>query len=110
LIVTSFLLLGILASGRTLIAAVGFGAAGLLFAVMSPANVIVAPRLPAPVRASAFSLLMGLLVATEAAGAGGAGLAASAVGLVPVCVALGVPALAVGAWTLWRAGTDWAHR
>jgi hypothetical protein len=60
----------------------------------------VSPRLPAAVRASALSLLMGALVATEAAGAAAAGLAAAAFGILPVSAALGVPPLVVGAYAL----------
>lgn len=85
---------------RPTLAVLAYAAAGLLFAVIGPANIVVTPRLPPEVRASALSLLMGMLVATEAAGAAAAGLGAGAVGLVPVCAALGVPPLAVGAWAL----------
>lgn len=99
LVVSCFTLLEASSHAGLFPAALAFAANGLLFAVIAPANVIVSPRLPAPVRASAFSLLMGALVATEAAGATLAGLAATWVGLVPVCIALGVPALTLGAWS-----------
>jgi len=82
------------------LAAAAFVGTGLLFAVIAPANVLVSPRLPAKVRASALSLLMGTLVATEATGAAAAGLAASIVGVLPVSIALGVPALVVGGLAL----------
>ena len=90
----------------TKLAVLAFAATGLLFAVIAPANVVVSPRLPAGLRASALSLLMGALVATEAAGAAVTGLAASAVGLLPVCSALGVPAAAVGAYALLALPAD----
>ncbi len=79
---------------------VAFAGAGLLFAVIAPANVVVTPRLPGNLRASALSVLMGMLVATEAAGAALAGLAASLVGVLPVGAALGAPALVLGALAL----------
>lgn len=99
LVVTCFAMLGMTSHGRLVLAALAFAANGLLFAVIAPANVIVSPRLPGSIRASAFSLLMGMLVATEAAGATLAGLAATWAGLVPVCIALGLPALALGGWS-----------
>lgn len=87
---------------RTALAVVAFAGAGVLFAVLAPANIVVSSRLPREVRASAISLLMGLLVATEAAAAAGAGIAAGAVGLLPVCAVLGALPLLVGAWSLVR--------
>jgi hypothetical protein len=89
-----------LGAPRTVLAVAAYAAAGLLFAVIAPANMVVLPRLPGEIRASALSLLMGMLVATETVAAGAAGVAADAVGLVPVCLALGVPPLAVGTWAL----------
>ena len=77
-----------------------FVAAGFLFAVIAPANVVVSPLLPSGIRASALSLLIGALVATEAAGAAAAGAAAAAVGILPLCAVLGVPPLVVGARAL----------
>ncbi len=77
-----------------------YAADGLLFAVMAPANIVVSPRLPGAVRASALSLLMGVLVATEALAAAAAGSAASVAGLLPAGVAVGAIPLAVGAWVL----------
>lgn len=85
---------------RTGLLVLAFAAAGLLFAVIAPANVVVSPLLPSGVRASALSLLMGALVATEAAGAAAVGAAATAVGILPVCAALGLPPLLVGAHAL----------
>jgi len=85
---------------RTGLLVLVFAAAGLLFAVIAPANVVVSPLLPSGVRASALSLLMGALVATEAAGAAAVGAAATAVGILPVCAALGLPPLLVGAHAL----------
>ncbi len=76
-----------------------FAASGLLFTVIAPANVVVAPRLSADVRAPAFSLLMGMLVATEAAAAAGAGLAAGLAGMLWVSAALGLHLL-FGGWSL----------
>ncbi len=86
---------------RTGLLVLVFAAAGLLFAVIAPANVVVSPLLPSGVRASALSLLMGALVATEAAGAAAVGAAATAVGILPVCAALGLPPLLVGALALF---------
>ena len=77
-----------------------FVLAGLLFTVLAPANVVVAPRLPLAVRASAYALLMGALVAGEAAGAALAGLAAAAIGVLPMCLLLGLPAASLGAVAL----------
>jgi len=85
---------------RTGLVVLAFVAAGLLFAVIAPANVVVSPLLPSGIRASALSLLIGALVATEAAGAAAAGAAASGVGILPVCAVLGVPPLVVGARAL----------
>ncbi len=85
---------------RAALAGAAFAAAGLLFAVLAPANIVVSPRLPRDVRASSFSLLMGMLVATEAMGAAGAGVVASAIGVMPVFLALGLVPLAVGAWAV----------
>jgi len=92
--------IGLGLGARTELAVLAFAATGLLFAVIAPANVVVSPRLPAELRATAMSMLMGGLVATEAAGAAGAGFASSVVGVVPVCVALGVVPLVVGARSL----------
>ncbi len=85
---------------RTGLVVLAFVAAGLLFAVIAPANVVVSPLLPSAIRASALSLLIGALVATEAAGAAAAGAAAAAVGILPLCAVLGVPPLVVGARAL----------
>ena len=95
-----FTAIGLGLGARTELAVLAFAATGLLFAVIAPANVVVSPRLPAELRATAMSLLMGGLVATEAAGAAGAGFASSVVGVVPVCVALGVVPLVVGVRSL----------
>jgi uncharacterized protein YdhG (YjbR/CyaY superfamily) len=51
---------------------------GLLFVPLVTANVLLAPRIPAGQRASAFGLLMGALAATQAALSGLAGLLADA--------------------------------
>ncbi len=101
-----FAAVGFGVAGPTELAVLAFAATGLLFAVIAPANVVVSPRLPAGLRASALSLLMGTLVATEAAGAAVTGLAASAVGLLPVCSALGVPVAAAGAYALLALPAD----
>ncbi len=85
---------------RTGLVVLAFVAAGLLFAVIAPANVVVSPLLPSGIRASALSLLIGALVATEAAGAAAAGATASGVGILPVCAVLGVAPLVVGARAL----------
>ncbi len=100
---------------RTGLAVTAFAGTGLLFAVIAPANVVVTPRLPGHLRASALSVLMGALVATEATGAAAAGLAASVVGVLPVGTALGVPALILGGLALHvpadtAAGTGSPHR
>jgi MFS family permease len=93
-----FLGVAAVSTNRTAPAAVAYVAAGLLFAVMAAANMVVSPRLPTHVRASALSLLMGVLTAVEAIGAIGVGLAAGSFGLLVVCTALGMPALAVGSY------------
>ena len=104
--VLGFTLVSVLPPWRTQVVPVAYAAAGLLFVVLAPANIVVGPRLRGPVRASSFSLLMGLLTATEAAGAAGAGLAVAAFGLLPVGLALGLPALLVGGWA-WRFPVAW---
>lgn len=43
------------------VASLGFVAAGGLFAALVPAQTIIGPRLPAPVRATAFAVLMGVM-------------------------------------------------
>jgi hypothetical protein len=103
LVAASFALALIVPALRGLLATTAFAAAGLLLAVLAPANVVVGPRLPAGVRAAAFSMLMGMLVTTEAAGAVGAGLLAAGIGVVPACMAVGVPARAVGLLALMPA-------
>jgi MFS family permease len=92
----------VLGAPRVALIVASYAAVGLLFAVIAPANVVVSPRLAGEVRASALSLLMGMLVATQAVAAAMAGFLADAVGLLPVCVALGVPPLVVGTWALLR--------
>ncbi len=98
--VACFTAISLGASAKTGLSVLAFAAVGLLVAVLAPANVVVSPRLPAPTRASAMSLLMGSLVATEAIGAAVAGLAAAAAGIAPVCLALGVPPLLIGTYAL----------
>ena len=63
-------------SGSHVGAVLAIVASGAFFAVLSPANVVVGPLLPTAVRASAFSVLMGLLVIAQSLGASGAGLLA----------------------------------
>lgn len=71
---------GALPGARLGTAAFAFAACGLLFVVITPANTLVAPRLPSEFRASAFALLMGVTVASEALGAALLGVAASLLG------------------------------
>lgn len=81
-------------------AVVGFVAAGAFFAVIAPANVVVGPLLPAEIRASAFSVLMGVLVACQSLGAGAAGVLADRMATTYAAVLVCLPAAAGGLWVL----------
>ncbi|MGZ4594059.1 MAG: MFS transporter [Actinomycetes bacterium] len=81
-------------------ALVGFVAAGAFFAVIAPANVVVGPLLPAEVRATAFSVLMGVLVACQSVGAGGAGVLADHLATMHAAALICLPAAVGGAWVL----------
>lgn len=102
IVVVSFALLATRVGPATVLTALGFAGAGLLLAVLGPANVIVGPRLPGHLRAGGLSLLMGLLAATEALSASVAGALASVIALPVVCIALGVPPLVAGGQALLR--------
>jgi len=101
-VVGSFALLATGVGNRAVLVSLGFTGAGLLLAVLGPANVVVGPRLPGHVRAAGLSLLMGVLAATEALSASVAGALAIHIGLPAVCLALGVPALLTGGRALLR--------
>jgi len=101
-----YLAISLGSGARSALAAVGYLAAGLLFAVLAPANVVVSPRLPGDIRASALSLLMGALVATEALGAAVAGWGAAAAGILPMCILLGGPPIALGGYCMLRPVRD----
>jgi hypothetical protein len=79
---------------------VGFVAAGAFFAVIAPANVVAGPLLPAEVRASAFSVMMGVLVAFQSAGASVAGALADRMHTPYAAALVCLPAAAGGLWVL----------
>jgi MFS family permease len=73
---------------------------GAFYAVLSPANVVVGPLLPTAVRASAFSVLMGVLVVAQSLGASGAGLLADHVSTAFAGALACLPAAVGGLWVL----------
>jgi len=79
---------------------VALSGAGALSVVLVPASALVGPLLPSHIRTSAFSLLMGLLAAGQAAAAAGAGALADLVGTGPAVALLALPAAAAGCWHL----------
>jgi hypothetical protein len=81
-------------------AVVAIVASGSLFAVLSPANVVVGPLLPTAVRASAFSVLMGLLVIAQTLGASAAGLLADHLSTAHAAALICLPAAVGGIWVL----------
>jgi hypothetical protein len=81
-------------------AVVAIVASGSMFAVLSPANVVVGPLLPTAVRASAFSVLMGLLVIAQTLGASGAGLLADHLSTGHAAALVCLPAAIGGLWVL----------
>jgi hypothetical protein len=81
-------------------AVVAIVASGSMFAVLSPANVVVGPLLPTAVRASAFSVLMGLLVIAQTLGASGAGVLADHVSTGHAAALICLPAAIGGLWVL----------
>jgi MFS family permease len=93
---------GFVIFGRGATGIVAFAIAGILMVVIVPANVLVAPRLPDELRASALSLLMGALVASQAIGAMLGGVFADVTSPVVAAVLLALPAAIVGAIALGR--------
>ncbi len=87
-------------SGSHAGAILGFVAAGSLFAVLAPANVVVGPLLPAQVRASAFSILMGILVVCQSLGAALAGTLADHLSTPTAAMLVCIPGLLAGGWAL----------
>jgi MFS family permease len=83
-------------SGAHAGAVVAIVASGAFFAVLSPANVIVGPLLPTAVRASAFSVLMGVLVIAQTLGATGAGVLADHLSTAHAAALMCLPALVGG--------------
>jgi hypothetical protein len=81
-------------------AVVAIVASGSMFAVLSPANVVVGPLLPTAVRASAFSVLMGLLVVAQTLGASGAGVLADHLSTGHAAALICLPAAIGGIWVL----------
>jgi hypothetical protein len=81
-------------------AVVAIVASGSMFAVLSPANVVVGPLLPTAVRASAFSVLMGLLVIAQTLGASGAGVLADHLSTGHAAALICLPAAIGGLWVL----------
>ena len=93
---------GFIILGRGVLGVVAFAIAGILMVVIVPANVLVAPRLPDELRASALSLLMGALVASQAVGATLGGVFADLMSPVVAAVLLALPAAIAGALALGR--------
>jgi MFS family permease len=87
-------------SGSHVGAVIAIVASGALFAVLSPANVVVGPLLPTAVRASAFSVLMGLLVIGQTLGASGAGVLADHLSTPHAAAVVCLPAMLGGLWLL----------
>jgi MFS family permease len=87
-------------SGSHVGAVVAIVASGAFFAVLSPANVVVGPLLPSAVRASAFSVLMGVLVIAQTMGASAAGLLADHLSTAHAAALACLPAAAGGLWVL----------
>jgi predicted MFS family arabinose efflux permease len=89
-------------SGSHVAAVIAIVASGAFYAVLSPANVVVGPLLPSAVRASAFSVLMGVLVIAQTLGASGAGLLADHVSTAHAAAVACLPAAVGGLWVLLR--------
>lgn len=87
-------------TGTDVGAVLGLVAAGSFFAVLAPSNVVVGPLLPTEVRATAFSVLMGALVACQALGASGAGLLADHLSTAAAAALICVPGALGGLWVL----------
>jgi Major Facilitator Superfamily len=75
-------------------------ASGAFYAVLSPANVVAGPLLPTAVRASAFSVLMGVLVIAQTLGASASGLLADHLSTAHAAALACLPAAAGGLWVL----------
>jgi Transmembrane secretion effector len=75
-------------------------ASGAFYAVLSPANVVVGPLLPTAVRASAFSVLMGVLVIAQTLGASVSGVLADHMSTAHAAALACLPAAAGGLWVL----------
>jgi hypothetical protein len=76
----------------------GFVTLGLAFVAITPANTLISPRLPAAVRASAFSVLMGGLAAVQATLTFTAGLLADLTTPHAAAALLCLIPVAAGAW------------
>lgn len=87
-------------TGNHVGAVVAIIASGAFYAVLSPANVVAGPLLPTAVRASAFSVLMGVLVIAQSLGASGAGLLADHVSTGYAAALACLPAAVGGLWVL----------
>jgi hypothetical protein len=79
---------------------IGFVILGLLFVAITPANTLISPRLPAAVRASAFSVLMGGLAAVQATLTLLAGFLADLTTPHTAAAALCLVPVAAGVWVL----------
>jgi MFS family permease len=75
---------------------------GIVFALVVPANTVVGARLPRDVRASAFGLLQGSLMAAQALGAAIGGLLASAIGVAGACAIAMLPTMGYAAFAFTR--------
>lgn len=78
----------------------GFVTLGLVLVAITPANTLISPRLPAGVRASAFSVLMGGLAAVQAALTFLAGLLADLTSPHVSAAAVCLVPIVTGAWVL----------
>jgi len=75
---------------------------GVVFALIVPANTVVGARLPRDVRASAFGLLQGTLMAAQAIGALVGGVLASQIGVAGACSLSMLPSIGYAAYAISR--------
>jgi predicted MFS family arabinose efflux permease len=75
---------------------------GVVFALVVPANTVVGARLPRDVRASAFGLLQGSLMAAQAIGAAAGGLLASQIGVAGACALAMLPSMGYALYAITR--------
>jgi MFS family permease len=80
----------------------GLLSAGVVFGVAAPTNAVIGPRLPTEVRASAFAILLGALLGSQAAGAALGGVVAQSLGVPPTCALFLATALAASLMCRWH--------